>query len=1256
MAVPARRYSSSANNNEIIEGVPALAENSQVEWTLEKIVEYWQELQAIQEFINVINTTPGALTGKVTIAQIEVGNDVVSLEDYFTFGWYYITRFIPLLNEDKRYQQAVGNTTELGKKFSKNIELVNKLPQELSTTAQLIITINDLVKLVFELPDVDEVVAFKRRPNKQEEQAAGVSDAAQEAVVPPILPEDPASAKVVIPPLPPEEEVRELAPTRRPYQILSIHNAFARNEVAHNLLHLYGYSLREGNPFEVLSPNAKFLIDRELRAYLLQLNTTQLEQLNRQAFVESFFKNFVSSHPEILAPDIGLSPEAWGKLSIAEQTAPTPVAAEASQSETTTLTTATEPGSPSAAATLATPVAGEVAAPERSLGQTGLATPQITFDLLPLSADDREIAESAYTEIQRLGKNGFFERDLQEVQTELRQVLQRYGVAPHETDSILRFVHFVPAVGEDASLVLFGADRTEITTLFPQLANLDDNQLSQVLEELAFYTERTESVAYRITERPRVFEKIGELPSPEIIDKTLEVAPRKVGSLKDVSTFSTRMNRVTSAATSLEQSSPSSEKVNNGFQLLVANNTSATELEPYGQQSRIIERYRRWLGSTYGSRTDQAIGQVRTLQGTIMDSVLTAVGQERADTFVVQLQQLSDQYDVFVDKSINRLGLDRFKDNPFVKKYLLGQEKVLNFLERITPNELVDTYHSLIGKNANPLTLAEHQGNLQNWLKQFWGLKKAQQAAATVETVNRAQLLSKALLSLGEAAKKAQSLFNISRILIAIKALLATLMAALGPILGGLVALGGALLGAGALSSLFSNASAAGADLAAKGAQSLTTGLNPASAQGATNASLGFGQNAAQVGSGGTGSGAGASLLDKATSAAKDFIAPTTTTGLASLTVVSTGAVIVVTSALSSAFFKPLNIMGEESPYVDMEKVAVVGDNIVRSIEELTADTDVTYQITIKPKDGYTLNITSLEDEWSVRFNEEKLDELNQAVPKIDPVTRLYKVEGDPKHADFQDDITLDEGGVLELKPDETLVLKYTTKLTRNMMHSSVNNSFTLGFEFSKEGEAPGTDQASIDNTICVGECPQIGQGCWPLDGTLTQLPFDIPKIANGPGSHAPGEITPKGLDAFDIGVAIGTPVVAPYSGRLCGRPYDSEGYGTWVVLDQIGGEDFELHFAHLSGTIFGGSSSACRDVSAGEIIGYSGNSGNSSGPHLHYGLVPVTYTGTPVSRLREYVPPSDTLFDTNSSGNSTSIGKKLSEFGPVCQANGSSD
>jgi len=87
------------------------------------------------------------------------------------------------------------------------------------------------------------------------------------------------------------------------------------------------------------------------------------------------------------------------------------------------------------------------------------------------------------------------------------------------------------------------------------------------------------------------------------------------------------------------------------------------------------------------------------------------------------------------------------------------------------------------------------------------------------------------------------------------------------------------------------------------------------------------------------------------------------------------------------------------------------------------------------------------------------------------------------------------------------------------------------------------------------------------------------------------------GYNGIDIGVPVGTPVMASAPGTVLvarSSGYNG-GYGRYIVVQHPNGT--QTLYAHLS-EIYVSSGS---NVSQGEVIGASGNSGRSTGPHLHY-------------------------------------------------------
>ena len=81
----------------------------------------------------------------------------------------------------------------------------------------------------------------------------------------------------------------------------------------------------------------------------------------------------------------------------------------------------------------------------------------------------------------------------------------------------------------------------------------------------------------------------------------------------------------------------------------------------------------------------------------------------------------------------------------------------------------------------------------------------------------------------------------------------------------------------------------------------------------------------------------------------------------------------------------------------------------------------------------------------------------------------------------------------------------------------------------------------------------------------------------------------------IDVAMNPGDTVFAPLSGRVERVDYEAKGYGRYIVL--IHDDGMETRYAHLKMSIV----SPGDYVVAGQAIALSGNSGNTTGPHLHF-------------------------------------------------------
>ncbi|SFX49156.1 peptidoglycan DD-metalloendopeptidase family protein [Marinospirillum alkaliphilum] len=101
-----------------------------------------------------------------------------------------------------------------------------------------------------------------------------------------------------------------------------------------------------------------------------------------------------------------------------------------------------------------------------------------------------------------------------------------------------------------------------------------------------------------------------------------------------------------------------------------------------------------------------------------------------------------------------------------------------------------------------------------------------------------------------------------------------------------------------------------------------------------------------------------------------------------------------------------------------------------------------------------------------------------------------------------------------------------------------------------------------------------------------------------------------------DFATPVGTPVVAPADGRIIRRGWHPYG-GNYLVIDH--GQGFETRYLHLHRMYV----NRGQDVRRGQQIGQTGNTGRSTGPHLHYEL---HINGRPVDAMRAELPSVEKL------------------------------
>jgi murein DD-endopeptidase MepM/ murein hydrolase activator NlpD len=139
-----------------------------------------------------------------------------------------------------------------------------------------------------------------------------------------------------------------------------------------------------------------------------------------------------------------------------------------------------------------------------------------------------------------------------------------------------------------------------------------------------------------------------------------------------------------------------------------------------------------------------------------------------------------------------------------------------------------------------------------------------------------------------------------------------------------------------------------------------------------------------------------------------------------------------------------------------------------------------------------------------------------------------------------------------------------------------------------------------------LNELSNVGDGSfgWPLDGgeISSFYGYRVDPFGSGGGDFHPG---------LDIAQSYGEPVKAANAGTVEMAGWNG-GYGRYIRIDH--GNGLETAYGHMSALVV----EPGQKVSKGQVIGFVGSSGASTGPHLHFEVLKSGNTDNPLS----YVNP----------------------------------
>jgi len=257
---------------------------------------------------------------------------------------------------------------------------------------------------------------------------------------------------------------------------------------------------------------------------------------------------------------------------------------------------------------------------------------------------------------------------------------------------------------------------------------------------------------------------------------------------------------------------------------------------------------------------------------------------------------------------------------------------------------------------------------------------------------------------------------------------------------------------------------------------------------------------------------------------------------------------------------------------------------------------------------------------WSVLF---KADNFTDLLSRIDFVNEI--MESDQRVIDdlkkLQDEISAKQNDLKDQKAESEsakadLVAKKselntqqnaTVSLMKQIEENEADYKSTLS-EIAKEEDATNDKIAQMAKELAKQSSAKgtYGGYIWPEA---------VSKRISSPFGHrtSPGGIGSTNHQGVDIcGVGYTTQVLAAKAGTVIISQYSSS-YGNYVVINHNGGN--ATLYAHLSSRKV----SVGDTVSQGQVIGITGCTGHSTGPHLHFGITEDGEWVDPLKYLTDY-------------------------------------
>ena len=291
-------------------------------------------------------------------------------------------------------------------------------------------------------------------------------------------------------------------------------------------------------------------------------------------------------------------------------------------------------------------------------------------------------------------------------------------------------------------------------------------------------------------------------------------------------------------------------------------------------------------------------------------------------------------------------------------------------------------------------------------------------------------------------------------------------------------------------------------------------------------------------------------------------------------------------------------------------EIETLNKNITEKVDNISEDKRIIKQtlISMHEQDSHSI-VENILSENSLNSSWDSMTRISQIQDNL--IKKIKDLSGTKQILETNKDATIKA-------KNELISLNKELDIDRKALQDNINEKNALLAE-TKQSEAEYTriltqkqnlkdaferEMASLETELKIkvdsSRLPHSGSKIlsWPLrEVKITQYFGNTPFATQNPQVY-----NGAGHTGIDLKAYIGTPVYAALDGIVIGVANTDivrtcYSYGKWIMIRHENG--LSTLYAHLSNQ----SVSVGQKINRGDIIGYSGNTGYSTGPHLHFGV-----------------------------------------------------